>query len=195
HFPAAADESADVLLHGSSAAVVAAAVPRVDGAVRRLPHVVAASLDRPQWSADGRTALLHVRYDVPRFELHGRALSALRRAAATGGVESHVAGQLSTDLDTPGPGLGEIVGVAVALLVLLVAFGSVIAAAMPVAMAGLAIVTGLALVHLLALVYAVNDSAPALASMLGLGAGIDYALFIVTRHREGLRSGLTVVEA
>jgi len=83
----------------------------------------------------------------------------------------------------------------VAMLVLLLAFGSVIAALMPMATAALAIVTGLSLVKLLANVYGVNNSAPELATMLGLGVGIDYALFIVSRHREGLRNGLTPRES
>jgi RND superfamily putative drug exporter len=184
-----------VLLHAPDPGAVATAVHRVQPAVQRLPHVEATSTRSVRYAEDGRIALLHVDYDVPRFTLGGDDLAALQEAAAGGGVESHVTGSLYAEVHTPSSGLGEKVGIGVAVLVMLVAFGSVIAALMPVATAGVAIVTGLALVHLLARVYAVNDSAPALATMLGLGAGIDYALFIVTRHREELRSGRTPREA
>ena len=85
-FPAAADTSADVLLHGSSPGVVAAAVPRVRAGVVGLPHVVASSVAVAARSADGRTLLVHVRYDVPRFTLHTRDLRALQAVARSGGV-------------------------------------------------------------------------------------------------------------
>jgi putative drug exporter of the RND superfamily len=196
HFPAASDTSADVLLYDPTPARVAAAVPVVERRIASLPHVVVPSAWSVGWAGDRRTAVIHVGYDVPRFTLGGADLGALRAAGHAGGVESHVTGTLANDLDPRGgSGTGEKVGVAVALLVLLLAFGSVIAALMPIATAALAIVTGLALVRLLANVYAVNQSAPALATMLGLGVGIDYALFIVSRHREGLRHGLAPQQA
>src|SRR3954469_25193873 len=192
HLPAASDTSAVVVLHAPDRTTVHAAVEKVAGHVRRLPHVVASSVRQSAVTDDGRTALLQVRYDAPRFTLHPRdlhRLQAIARAAAPG-VEGEVSGDLFYQLNVPSNGLGEKVGIGLAVVVLLIAFGSVIAALMPVATAALGIVTGLALVHLLANWYAVNDSAPALATMLGLGAGIDYALFIVTRHREGMRAGV-----
>jgi putative drug exporter of the RND superfamily len=198
HDPLAGDTSAEVLLHADDARAVRAAVPRVQDAVRRLPRVVDATVGVTRVAPDGRTVVVHVGYDAPRFTLHGSDLAALERAADTAqgsGVDGYVTGDLFTQLYQPSSGTGEKVGIAIALLVLLFAFGSVIAALMPVATAALAIVTGLSLVHLLANVYSVNDSAPALATMLGLGAGIDYALFIVTRHREGMRHGLAPAQA
>ncbi|HEU5034928.1 MAG TPA: MMPL family transporter [Mycobacteriales bacterium] len=196
HFPSAGAESADVLLRGADHARVRVALPAARSRIERLPHVVPSSLSDVRWSADGRTAWLHVQYDVARFTVLSTSdLDRIERAARTSGLQTAVAGQLRTDVSTPGSGLGEKVGIAVAVLVLLIAFGSVIAALMPVATAALAIVTGLSLVKLLASVYSISDSAPALATMLGLGAGIDYALFIVTRHREGMRSGLEPADA
>jgi putative drug exporter of the RND superfamily len=190
HFPAAADTTAVVVLHGTNRATVAAASSEVASGIRRLPHVLPPSVQQSAVSRDGRTLLLSVRYDAPRFTLHSSDLHRLQAVARSSpGVEGLVSGDLFYELNVPGNGLAEKVGIGVAVLVLLIAFGSVIAALMPVATAALGIVTGLALVHLLANWYAVNDSAPALATMLGLGAGIDYALFIVTRHREGMRSG------
>src|SRR4051794_25523659 len=192
HFPAASDTSAVVVLHGPDRTTVHAAVEKATGTVSRLPHVVPSSVRQSAVTDDGRTALLQVRYDAPRFTLHPRdlhRLQAIARAAAPG-VEGEVSGDLFYQLNVPSNGLAEKVGIGLAVVVLLIAFGSVIAALMPVATAALGIATGLALVHLLANWYAVNDSAPALATMLGLGAGIDYALFIVTRHREGMRAGV-----
>ncbi|HET7311368.1 MAG TPA: MMPL family transporter [Mycobacteriales bacterium] len=196
HFPAAADTSAVVVLHGADRATVAAAARDVSARIRGLARVVRPSVRTTATSPDGRTALLSVRYDAVRFSLHPADLRRLQAVArSTRGVEGLVSGDLFYQLNVPSNSLAEKVGIGLAVLVLLVAFGSVIAALMPVATAALGIVTGLALVHLLANWYAVNDSAPALATMLGLGAGIDYALFIVTRHREGMRAGLPPAEA
>ena len=198
HFPAASNTSADVLLHNLAPSQLAAAVPAVERRVARLPHVVTPRHWALRWSADRHTVLIHVRYDVPRFTLTSVDLGRLQAAARVANAESHVTGTLASDLNLTGSGstgTGEKVGVAVALLVLLLAFGSLIAALMPMATAALAIVTGLSLVKLLASVYDVNNSAPELATMLGLGVGIDYALFIVSRHREGLRSGLAPQDA
>ena len=193
HFPAASHTSADVLLYDLTPARVAAAIPKVERRVARLPHVVTPRHWPVRWSRDRHTALLHVQYGVPRFTLTAADLDALRSAARVRGVESHVTGTLASDLNLSdqSTGLGEEVGIGVALLVLLLAFGSLIAALMPMATAALAIVTGLSLVKLSANIYGVNNSAPELATMLGLGVGIDYALFIVSRHREGLRNGLS----
>ena len=198
HLPAASNTSAVLLLHDSRPARVAAAVPVAEQRIARLPHVVVPPSWSVRWAPDRRTAAIHVQYDVPRFTLTTADLNALRAAGEAGGVESHGAGTLANDLnftDNNDTGLGEKVGVGVALLVLVLAFGSLIAALMPIATAALAIVTGLSLLRLLANVYEVNTSAPAMATMLGLGVGIDYALFIVSRHREGLRNGLTARES
>ena len=197
HFPAAGNESADVLLHDRSPSRVAAAVPVVEQRIARLPHVAVPLHWSLLWAANRQTVAIHVQYDVARFSTLGASdLAALRTAAGAGGVEGHVTGTLANDLDSnASTGTGEKVGVGAAMLVLLLAFGSLIAALMPMATAALAIVTGLSLVKLLANVYAINTSAPELATMLGLGVGIDYSLFIVSRHREGLRNGLTPRES
>jgi RND superfamily putative drug exporter len=190
HMPAAGHESADVLLTGSPAAV-AASLPAVQVKIATLPHVDRLASPPPRWSADRRTAWLPAVYDADRYSLGQRDLSLLRRAVQSApDVRAYVTGSLLRDASAPSTGLGEKIGVAVAVIVLLLAFGSVIASLMPLASAAIAIVTGLGLVKLLANAYGFNDTAPELATMMGLGVGIDYALFIVTRHREGLRSGL-----
>jgi RND superfamily putative drug exporter len=195
-FPAAAAETADVVVHTASPARLPGLVAAVTARVSALPHVAAVTTDPADRSADGTTQRLRVGYDRDRFGLPSNALARLRSALADAvrrtpapGAAAYPGGLLVADFAAPRSGLGEKVGIAAAVVVLLLAFGSVIAALMPVATAALGIVTGLGLVKLLAGVYSVNDSAPALATMIGLGVGIDYALFIVTRHRERLRAG------
>jgi RND superfamily putative drug exporter len=188
HFPAAGDESADVVVTSRTPASTSAAMPVLARRLAALPHVAAVS---PRLSADHSIGWLSVRYGAERYSLGHSALAAAQRVArSVPGVTGYVAGSLSRDASMPSAGLGEKVGIAVAVLVLLFAFGSVIAALMPIACAAVAIVTGLAVVHLLCAVYPFNDTAPELATMMGLGVGIDYALFIVTRHRDLLRTGV-----
>jgi putative drug exporter of the RND superfamily len=196
HVPSAVDESADVLLTSSGARATIAGVTAVQPRLLALRHVDPTQPLLPRWSNDHHTAWLHVRYDVPQSALGHDALPAIRAVASSvPGVRGYVTGSLIRDAPAPTGGMGEQIGIGIAVLVLLFAFGSVIAALMPVAAAAAAIITGLGLVKLLAHVYAINGSAPQLATMMGLGVGIDYSLFIVTRHREGLRAGLSAREA
>jgi RND superfamily putative drug exporter len=88
-------------------------------------------------------------------------------------------------------GLAEIIGLIGAVIILLIAFRSVLAMGLPLAVAIFGIGIGLAVLTLLTYVISTPEFAPQIASMIGIGVGIDYALFIVTRHREGLRSGLS----
>lgn len=92
-------------------------------------------------------------------------------------------------------GTSEIVGLLVAIVVLLLAFGSVVAMGLPLGTALIGLGTGLGLVTILEAFISVPTVAPTLATMIGLGVGIDYALFIVTRHREHLHRGMTVEES
>jgi RND superfamily putative drug exporter len=94
-----------------------------------------------------------------------------------------------------GPEGSEMVGLGVAVLVLLVAFGSVIAMGIPIGTALFGILLGMAGVSVLAGVIDVPSVSPMLAMMIGLGVGIDYALFVVTRHRQNLRAGMSVEDA
>ena len=71
-----------------------------------------------------------------------------------------------------------------ALIILLITFGSLTAAGMPLITAGFGLITGVALIGLATQVMSMSNVAPELALMIGLGVGIDYALFIVTRFRE-----------
>ena len=87
-------------------------------------------------------------------------------------------------------GRDELIGVIAAMVILLVVFGSVLAMGLPIMIALFGIGIGLALVELLSHVVATPSFTTQLASMIGIGVGIDYALFIVTRYRQGLHDGL-----
>ena len=84
----------------------------------------------------------------------------------------------------------EAIGLAFAVIILLLAFGSVLAVGLPVGVAVVGVGTGTALITLGSHFMSMPDFTTLLATMIGLGVGIDYALFIVTRYREGLHHGL-----
>ena len=88
-----------------------------------------------------------------------------------------------------GPSGSEIVGLIAAMIVLLLAFGSLYAMVVPILTALFALAFGLSVVGLLSAWIPIGTSAPVVAAMIGLGVGIDYALLIVTRHREGMFTG------
>ena len=92
-------------------------------------------------------------------------------------------------------GIGEILGLVAAIVILLVAFGSVVAMGLPIGMAVLGLALGIGSLSLIAYLVEIPSWAPVLGSMVGLGVGIDYALFVVTRHREYLARGLAVEES
>jgi putative drug exporter of the RND superfamily len=89
----------------------------------------------------------------------------------------------------------ELIGIVIAAVVLLIAFGSFLSAAVALIAALLAVGTAIELIGLLSRVLPVNALAPTVAALIGLGVAIDYALFVVARQRTGLRSGLSVEEA
>jgi RND superfamily putative drug exporter len=91
--------------------------------------------------------------------------------------------------ETAPSALGEIVGVSVALVILLVAFGSLVAAALPIVTALVGLAGGLSLVVITAAFLDVATFGPTLAAMIGLGVGIDYALFITNRYRQSVQAG------
>ncbi|HEX4979121.1 MAG TPA: MMPL family transporter [Acidimicrobiales bacterium] len=107
------------------------------------------------------------------------------------GLEVAVGGPTAMFAELEPPGEREGAGVLVALVILLVTFGSVLAAGLPILVALGGLGAGMMLVLLATQVLDIFQFAPAMAAMIGLGVGIDYALFIVTRYRQGLYSGLS----
>ncbi|MDP1819792.1 MAG: MMPL family transporter, partial [Acidimicrobiales bacterium] len=105
------------------------------------------------------------------------------------GLTINVGGATAMFAEMEPPGEREGAGVLVALVILIVTFGSIVAAGLPIVVAICGLGAGMALVLLSTRVLEVFTFAPAMAAMIGLGVGIDYALFIVTRYRQGLHEG------
>jgi RND superfamily putative drug exporter len=197
-FPAASGAADRVVVHDRDgdpvpAAEVAALTERLAG----MPHVSAVAPPRP--SADGDTVLLDVGYDVPvtHEDLMGE-LGALEDAIAptqAAGLQVELGGDVPDSATLEVGGTGELVGVTVALLLLVLTFSSVLAAGLPILVALVGLGVGSSAVLLLAAVMDVSTSAPTVATMVGLGVGIDYALLLVSRHVELLRAGTAVREA
>ena len=150
-----------------------------------------------QVSQDGRTAFatLTLAGVVPNDVTNAEVDELLEtvRASSGDGVQIEVTGS-----DAQGPpeqGLGEVVGLLAAAVVLFLVFGSLLAMSLPLITAVLSIAVSLAGVGLLANVLTIATFAPTLSVLLGLGVGIDYALFIVTRYRQGLLDGQSPEQA
>ena len=145
-------------------------------------------------SADGQTAYLDVTYGLDK--LTATQLDdamAVTDDARIGGVDVELTGALAL-LAAEAPS-SELIGVGVAIIVLLVAFGSVVAMGLPIVTALMGIFVGAAAVGVLSAVLDVPEFSLILCAMIGLGVGIDYALFIVTRHRQHLHEGMSVEDA
>ncbi|MEQ1787103.1 MAG: MMPL family transporter, partial [Acidimicrobiales bacterium] len=145
-------------------------------------------------SADGQTAYLDVTYALDKLTAAqlDDALAVTDDADA-GGVQVELTGALAL-LAAEDPS-SELIGVGVAIIVLLVAFGSVVAMGLPIVTALLGIFVGVAGVGVLSAVMDIPEFSLILCAMIGLGVGIDYALFIVTRHRQLLHDGMSVEDA
>jgi putative drug exporter of the RND superfamily len=116
-------------------------------------------------------------------------------AAKDAGLRTSAGGPLGSKLSKPETESSEVVGLTMALIVLAFTFGTFVAMGLPILSALIGVVAGLSGITLLSHVTEVPTSAPTLAIMLGLGVGIDYALFIVTTHRDTLARGMEVHES
>src|SRR5262249_9167729 len=100
-----------------------------------------------------------------------------------------------TKISKPATEISELVGICVAMLILVLVFGTITAMLLPIAVAIFGPVCGLSIVSLLGHVLAVPDVAPTVATMIGLGVGIDYSLFVVTRARSARYRGRSIPNA
>jgi RND superfamily putative drug exporter len=160
--------------------------------VSALPHV--AEVVSPygpagavQVSTDRMTAFATVNYDKRANLLPadtGKPLLAQVQAVHVPDLELAAGGQVVEQAEGFSVGPATAVGVIAALIILLITFGSLAAAGMPIVTAGFGLITGVALIGLATHVTNMSNISPDLALMIGLGVGIDYSLFIVTRFRE-----------
>jgi RND superfamily putative drug exporter len=171
--------------------------PAVDAAVTRIAHAehvttVADPFTAGTVSPDGRIGFAQIAFDRPSMELGQKPIIALTDAlepVRTAGVAAELGGDAAfINAETPTSGT-EAAGVLAALVVLLVAFGTIVAALVPIALALITVAIGLGSIALLAGALDVSSAAPTIGAMIGLGVGIDYALFVVARYRENRAAG------
>ncbi|MDQ3576480.1 MAG: MMPL family transporter [Actinomycetota bacterium] len=194
-FPQQAGAHAHVIASAPTGPIDSTALDQTAAEVADIPGVAEV---RTRISDDGSSALVDARFDTDVADLDAQAVTqALTDAGqpfAEAGAEVAVGGQIPESIQGPN-GVAEGIGVGVALIILLLAFGSALAAGLPLIVAGVGVGAGIGLITLLAAAVDVNTVSPTLGAMLGLGVGIDYALFIIARHRQGLAAGASRVEA
>ncbi|MEU3193316.1 MMPL family transporter [Streptomyces sp. NPDC006992] len=147
-------------------------------------------------SRNGTTAYASVSYTSSGMELADSTREDLREAAADArdtGLTVEVGGDALTT--TPETGATEVIGIAVAAVVLIITFGSLLAAGLPLLTALIGVGTGVATITALASTLELGSTTSTLAMMIGLAVGIDYALFIVSRYRAELAEGRDREEA
>ena len=202
-FPQQGGFGGQIVFHARSGTVSAqeAAVNQATTNVSKLPNVIKAvspfsSSGSAAVSKDGAIAYASVAWNVNPDSLDTAYLDKLDNAVAPAtkaglqveyGAGAGQIGQKTADLKS------EIIGLSCALVLLLLMFGSVLAAAIPLVSAIFSVVAGLALLGLLAAAVTFPTTAPTIATLLGLGVAVDYGLFLVARHREQVDSGMDVV--
>ena len=202
--PAAAGYSGKIVFHVADGSLhqgsdqIRSAVADLE----RLPHVLSASdpfaANAPAVSADGRTAYSSVQFDVRPKTLGPDYVAQLDAAVASvraDGIQVEYGGALD-ELTRPSERhTAEVVGLVVALVVLLVAFGSVLGAVLPLITAVIGTLLGILVLILVSAVVSFGTSAPTLALMIGLGVGVDDALFLTTRVRQLVLDGEDPIRA
>jgi RND superfamily putative drug exporter len=201
-FPAQAGDSDQIVLAARQGTVTDAAVrSRVEpvlAAVARLPHVTGVvspytAKGAQAVSPGGKVAFATVTFDEKANVLPASATERVIRVAKSAGssqLQVALGGQAIEQVQKPSLGAATLVGLLAAMIVLFVTFGSLIGMGLPIITALLGLGTGIGLAGLASQLMDLPSFAIELAAMIGLGVGIDYALFIVTRFRENyLESG------
>jgi putative drug exporter of the RND superfamily len=206
-FPDQANGTSPIVLHAHSGKLTEAkyskAVDEAAEDVAKAPHV--ASVVNPltpagaaALSKDQSTGYLSVTLAVSPGELsvsEAQKIIDAANPAKAAGLEVETGGQLGQKVSKPSTEISELIGIVAAMAILTFAFGTVVSMLLPILNAIVALLTSLAIIRLLGHAITVPSVAPTLATMIGLGVGIDYALFIVTRHFRGLDDGLGIEES
>jgi RND superfamily putative drug exporter len=199
-FSQASGYSGQIVFHATSGTVGDDAKPvqaTMQG-VGALPHVISATdplttQGTPAVSKDGTIAYGNVSWDVVPASLDQSYLDRLDAAvqpARAAGLNVEYGGGAGQIAQGPDDSASELLGLAAALVLLLIMFGSVVASLIPLVGAVFSVGVGLAIVGLLAAGTTLPTTAPTVATLLGLGVAVDYGLFLVARHREQLDHGM-----
>lgn len=152
-----------------------------------------------QLSDDAATAFIPVLLEISTADLtedEARRVLGTAEAATRGhGIEVAAGGSVGAELSSPDTESSEVVGIVLAMVILAVAFGTIVAMGLPIVTAVVGLGVGLAGIGLIGHLVQIPDIAPTLATMIGLGVGIDYSLFLVRRHRRQLAAGMDVRES
>jgi RND superfamily putative drug exporter len=201
-FPAQANGSSPIVFHTDTGRLTdpdnAHAIEQAAAGVARAPNVASvvsplAPAGASALSKDGQTGYLSVTPSVKPGELSVEQAQTIIDAAdpaKAAGLQVETGGQLGQKVSKPATESSELVGIVAAMAILTLTLGTVVAMVLPIANAVLALALTLAIIRMLGHVITVPTVAPTLATMIGLGVGIDYSLFIVTRHFRGMRAGL-----
>jgi putative drug exporter of the RND superfamily len=200
-FPGTSGDTIEVVWQADAGArdpAVLSRVARFIGEAERLEGVAAAQ--PPRVSRDGTIALARLELDRPALDVPdetGPRLIEMAESASGDGLRIELGGPPIRNAQEGGS--PEAVGLIAAVIILLIAFGSVVAVGLPIAIALFGLGLSVLLIGVLAAVIDVPGFAPAIAGVVGIGVGIDYALLVLTRFRSSLASGseprAAVVEA
>ncbi|MGA9875721.1 MAG: MMPL family transporter [Solirubrobacteraceae bacterium] len=206
-FPAQSGDTDQIVLYTPGGKVGAPATrSRVEAMLKHvatLPHVSGVvSPYSPAGvhaiSSNGQIAFATVNFDERANLLPVTSIESVistAEAARARGLQVQLGGQAIEQTKKPSLGAATGIGLLAAVIILLITFGSFLAMGLPIATALLGLGTGIGLAGLASQLIGVPDFAIELAAMIGLGVGIDYALFIITRFRENYRAGIELQEA
>ncbi len=205
-FPSESGDSAQVVFRAEDGVTdpeVEQSIGSLLDEMAKLDHVAAVESPYEPEGARNVSPQGDIAYADVQFDIEATAVTielvdemkALARGAEQPGLDIALGGPIIAFNEFEEPGGSELIGLLAAILILLVTFGSVLAMGLPIVTALFGIGIGLALVILFANFLSVPDFTPQLASMIGIGVGIDYALFIVTRYRQHLHQGMDPEQA
>jgi RND superfamily putative drug exporter len=207
-FPDQANGTSPIVLHVGNGKLTdskyAGAVNQAAADVAKSPDVASvinplSSQGANALSKDKATGYLSVTLSVNPGQLSAGDAQAIINAAATpahaAGIQVETGGALGAKVSTPSTETSELIGIIAAMVILTLTFGTLTAMLLPILTAILALASTLSIITILGHEMTVSTVAPTLATMIGLGVGIDYALFIVTRHIRGMNDGLDLHES
>jgi putative drug exporter of the RND superfamily len=205
-FPQQAGDTADIAFKSSAGVTdpsTKQTMERFFAQISKFDHVDGVSSPyvkggEQQISPDGHIGLARIQFDVTGDKISVpeiKRMEALAAKSSGDGVTMYLGGSVVTFAEFETPGSAEAIGLLAATFILLLTFGSLLAMGLPLMTALFGIGIGLAIVTLSAHFLTVPNFTPQLSSMIGIGVGVDYALFIVTRYRQQLSLGMTPEEA